>query len=96
VQVVVEQPADGGPALGLGVVRVGQLGGVAAQQIMVGVPAGPGFGQQVHAGQRRDQRSYAVPGQSHEARRGGGADVRAGVQAKQPEQPGLGGVQRVV
>ena len=42
VQVVVEHPADGGIALRFAVGVAGLLGGVGAQQVVQGVPAGGG------------------------------------------------------
>ena len=55
VQVVVEHPADGGVALGLAVGVAGLLGGVGAQQVVEGVPAGDVLGDQVRAGQLAQQ-----------------------------------------
>jgi hypothetical protein len=49
VQVVVDQPADGGPALALTVMGAGLLGGVGAEQLVDGVPAGEVLAQYVGA-----------------------------------------------
>ena len=51
VQVVVEHPAHGRVPLGLAVGRLGQLGGVGAEQVMAREPAGGVLGQQVRPGQ---------------------------------------------
>lgn len=51
MQVVVEHPARGLAPPGVAVGVVGLLGGVGAQQIVEGVPAGDGLGGQVRAGQ---------------------------------------------
>jgi hypothetical protein len=58
VQVVVEDPVDGGVALGVGVVGVGEVGGVGAQQVVEGVPAGGGLGEQVCPGQLGQQEPH--------------------------------------
>ena len=50
VQVVVEHPADGGVALRFAAGVAGLLGGVGAQQVVQGVPAGETLGDQVRAG----------------------------------------------
>jgi hypothetical protein len=59
VQVVVEHPADGGVAVGGAVGVAGLLGGVGAQQVMQGVPAGHVLGDQVRAGQLAQQAARA-------------------------------------
>ena len=55
VQVVVEHPADGLAPVGVAVGVVGLLGGVGAQQVVEGVPAGDVLGDQVRAGQLAQQ-----------------------------------------
>ena len=59
VQVLAEHTADGRPPGGLAVEEVSLLGGVGAQQIVAGIPAGDMLGDQVGAGQFRQQ----APGQ---------------------------------
>jgi len=72
VQVVVEDPADGGVAAGLAAGVVGLLGGVGAQQVVEGVPAGDVLGDQVGAGQLAQQGAGLVLGAAGET--GGGGD----------------------
>src|SRR5262249_59521624 len=61
VQVVVEHPADGGVAAGLADGVLGLFGGVGAQQVVAGVPAGEGLGGQVGAGQVAPQAAGGGP-----------------------------------
>ena len=55
MQVVVEDPADGGVAVGLGVEVAGLVGGVGAEQVVEGVPAGCVLGDQAVAGELAQQ-----------------------------------------
>ena len=55
VQVVVEDPADSGLALGGAVGVVGPGGGVGAEQVVEGIPAGDVLRDQVRAGQLAQQ-----------------------------------------
>ena len=81
------------PALFGAVHRVGQLGGVPPQQIVEGEPADPVLGDQVGLGQFGQLGPHRGRGQPGQAGRRGGAAVRPGVQAEQPEQPGRGRAQ---
>ncbi|MFF7979844.1 hypothetical protein ACFZDK_12030 [Streptomyces sp. NPDC007901] len=96
MQVVVEEPADGGlPGVRVLVLQ-GAFGGVGAQQVVAAVPAGRALGEQMGAGQLGQQR--ADPGRvvARDGRRRGRGDVRARVQGQQPQQPGRAGAQRPV
>ena len=88
VQVVVQDPADRGFPVGRAVVDPGLIGGVGAQQVVEGVPAGCVLGDQAVAGQFTKQ--AAGLGLVDRGKAGGGADadVRAGVEAQQPEHAG--------
>jgi hypothetical protein len=90
VQVVVEDTLGVCVALLVGVGAVGQLGGVGAQQVVQGVPAGVVFGEQTGPHQFGQQGAGLIHGKGGEAGRGGYADAGSGVQAEQPEQPGGG------
>ena len=87
VQVMIKHPADGRTPLGLAVGRLRQLGGVGAEQVMTGEPAGNVLGQQVRPGQLDEPAASLVQRQAGHAGRGSGADIRACVQPEQPEQP---------
>ncbi len=83
---MVEHPVGGGVALVLGIDEVGLFGGVSAQQIVEGVPAGNVFDDQVCADEFGEQRPRAAYRQGGKAGRGRSGDVRTGVQAEQPKQ----------
>jgi len=87
MQVVVECPAGGGVPVGLAAGVAGLLGGVGAQQIVEGVPAGDVLGQQAGAGQPGQCLAGLVCGDGGQAGGGGGGDIGSGVQAQQPEHP---------
>jgi len=55
VQVVIEEPVQRGPALIVAVMGVGLFAGVGTQQVMQGVSAGCGLGEQVCPGQLDQQ-----------------------------------------
>jgi hypothetical protein len=85
VQVMAEHPARGGLSL-----RVGgdELGGVGAQQVVAGEPAGLRFSQQagpVQLGQRGPGPGRGHPGQAGGRRAG---HIRARMRPEQPEHPG--------
>jgi hypothetical protein len=86
VQVVVEVPALGGGSLGGGVVRLDQLLRVAAQQVVELVAAGRVLGEQVRLGQLGERPVRLRGRQAGETGGRGPPDVRARVQAEQPEQ----------
>ena len=65
---------------------MGFLGGVGAQQIVGGVPAGNVLGDQVRADKFAQQAASRRFSYCGEAGGGGDADVGAGMQAQQPEQ----------
>jgi hypothetical protein len=48
---VVEHPVNGSAPVGLAFLCVGLLGSVGAEQVVQGVAAGRGFGEQVAAGE---------------------------------------------
>ena len=86
MHVVVEDAAGGLPVGGVG--RRGQVGRVCAQQVVQRVPAGHVFDDQVGAGefgQRRPHRSGRPSGEAGGRR---DSEIRAGMTAEQPEQPG--------
>ena len=87
VQVMIKHPAGGRTPLSLAVGRLRQLSSVGAEQVMGGEPAGNVLGQQVCPGQLAEPAASFVQWQAGHAGRGSGADVRAGVQPEQPEQP---------
>jgi hypothetical protein len=96
VQVMVEHAGSGGPAVGRSVGGAGLLGGVGAQQVVEDEPAGGGLGEQVAAGQLAQQAAGGGQVKTGQAGRGRRGDLRPGMQAKQPEQPGGRGVQALV
>ena len=87
VQVMIKHPAGGRAPLGLAIGRLRQLSGVGAEQVVAGEPAGNVLGQQVRPGQLAEPAASLVRRQAGHAGRGSGADVRAGMQPEQPEQP---------
>src|SRR6202035_2595060 len=96
VQVVVEDTARCCVTGVAAVVCVGLFRGIGAEQVVEGVPAGNGFGEQVRAGQFVQQRARPVRWDRGEAGCGGDGDVRAWVQSQQPEQPRRVGAQGAV
>ena len=85
MQVVVEQSADSGRALGLTVMGAGLVGGVGAEQFVDDVPAGEVLGQDVSTGEFAEQaagRGLVQAGHTGGRVRG---DLCAWVQAEQPE-----------
>ena len=72
---------QGRARVGLAVRRLGLLGGVGAQQVVEGVAAGRGLGEQVAAGEIAQQRPGLRQGHAGQAGRGRGGDVGAGVEA---------------
>nr|WP_232075338.1 hypothetical protein [Phytohabitans suffuscus] len=83
-------------ALLAGVVGVRLFGGVRAQQVVEGVAAGQVFGGEVGVAELGQESPCAAGGHGGEAGGGGRADVRAGMQAEQPEEPGRVGCEGVV
>jgi len=71
---VVEHLVDGRVALGPAVVGLGLFGGVGAQQIMEGEPAGGLLGEQVGPRQLGQDGPGLAQGQARQAGRGRGAD----------------------
>jgi hypothetical protein len=84
---MVQRAVDGLMPFGLRVGPGGQIGGVGAQQVVEGVPAGCVLGDQVRVRQLVDQDPGPGRRERGEAGGCGGGDVRAGVQAEQPEHP---------
>ena len=70
------------------VVAAGLLGGVRADQVVQGVPARGVLGDQVGTGQLGEVPAGLRQPDTGQAGCGGARDVRAGVQAEQPEHPG--------
>lgn len=95
VQVVIQQPVQGGPAPGVIVAGAGLLVRVGAQQVVADEPAVCVFGQQVGAGELGYRAAGLVVGQASQAGSGRDADVGAWVQAQQAEQP-RGGVAQIL
>ncbi|MDQ0936197.1 hypothetical protein QFZ49_006172 [Streptomyces turgidiscabies] len=96
VQIVVEHAVHGHAPDVVTVVPGDQFGGVGAQQVVEGVPAGHMFGEQVSANQLGQQDTGArqrYVGQRGDRRQGG---VGAGVQPQQAEEPGGVGTERLV
>jgi hypothetical protein len=79
MQVVVKHAVDRGPANSFIVGGFGLLGGIGAQQIMEDETAGNALDQHVRACQLGQCRACQAGGDSGEAGRGVGRDVRAGV-----------------
>jgi hypothetical protein len=95
VQVVVEDPAQCGVAVGL-IEGTGEFGRVRPEQVVAAEPAARQFGEQVGADQIVERWPDPTRRPADQARRGGRRHVRAGVQAEQPEQPLCRGGQRRV
>jgi hypothetical protein len=77
---MINHAEHGGAPVGLGVVGVGEFGGVGTQQVMEGVPAGSGFGDQMDISQFGQYARHLVDRATGDARGGGDAHVRAWVQ----------------
>jgi hypothetical protein len=86
-------PVDRGLPVTVAVSAIGEVGGVSAQKIVERVPGGDVLDDQVRVGQLGQRWPYPSWGQAGEAGGRGCGDVRAGVQAEQPERPGRVGVQ---
>ena len=78
-------PARRAVAGGLVIVNVRLFGGVGPEQVVEGVPAGAVLGEQMPAGQLGQPLAGLVRRDPGEAGRRADGDVRAGVQAQQPE-----------
>lgn len=79
MQIVLVQPVHGRPALGLAVLGVRQFGGVGAEQVVEGVPAGDMLVDEVHTrelGQQQPRLPYREPG---ECGRGRCGEIRSGM-----------------
>jgi hypothetical protein len=88
LEIVVEHPVHRhAPVRGI-VDGVGLLDRVRPQQVVQDVPTRPVLGDQVDIGQVGEPAPRDPLLGAGEAGRRGRADVRAGVQAEQPEQPG--------
>jgi hypothetical protein len=87
VKVVIQHLLDGGVALIGSVEPVQLFGGVGAEQVVEGVPAGDVLDDQVGAGQLGQQRPHPFHWHSREAGHGRDGSVRSGVQPEDPEQP---------
>lgn len=85
VQVVVKGPVDGGIALGSAVLGSGLVGGIGAQQVVEGIPAGNMLDDQAAAGEFVQHAAGLGPIQPGQASGGGNGDVRARMQPEQPE-----------
>ena len=70
MQVVIQEPIDDGSQLGTGVKSAGLLGGIGAEQVVEGVPAGNVLGDQAGTGELAEQLACLHDVQAGEA--GGG------------------------
>lgn len=87
-QVVVEEAYHGGAPLLVRLVGPGQLGGVHPQQVVHCPATRPAGGDEVRAGQVGQRPADLARRAGGQADGGVEGDVRAGVQAQEPEQPG--------
>ncbi len=93
VQAVVKQAGQRRPLAVLTVLGGGELAGVVTEQVMHRVPARPGGMNQVHAGQQFQHVTALTGGAAGECGDRIRLQVRAWVQAGQPECAGGAGVQ---
>ena len=96
VQVVVEHPVDRGAAVRLRVLPLGLIDGVEAKQVVEREPAGQVLGDHMRPGQLTERGACLRPRYSAQAGRRRQRDIRARVQAEQPEHARAGLAQLVV
>ena len=96
VQVVVQHAMGGRLPVRIGVAAFGGFGRVGAQQAVEFEPAGQVLGGHVGPGELTQRGARLGPRDPGQAGRRGQRDVRARVQAEQPEHPGRGRAELVI
>ncbi|OLB76527.1 MAG: hypothetical protein AUI14_18550 [Actinobacteria bacterium 13_2_20CM_2_71_6] len=95
-QVAVEQPGHRATALGQRIRLEAEPGGIGAQQVVLAVPGDPDGFDEMRADEHVQQPPGLVEVGTQQGRCGVGVQIRAGMQAEQPEEGRRRGRQPVV